>query len=271
MNARLVFACAAAGIATTFLGAPTASADLSGTFDVTPDVVAPGETVELSATCNDPEFPGQASIETEALVPTDLTGERGEDGLWRLTGTTTVRDVEPGDWSVLFLCGPSVGSLVADFEVVAAEEPYAAIGIDDRRIKPGQEVRVSASCRDPRFTSSKIVSPVLTAPDFVRKEGETADRVLFAMGRIAADAEPGTYPISFTCVDREVTGEFTVTANVTAPAQVPVKPKGAADTGSLDPAPEQGPGGVALTLGGAALLVAGGGLGVAAYRRRRRA
>jgi hypothetical protein len=45
----------------------------------------------------------------------------------------------------------------------------------------------------------------------------------------------------------------------------------AADTGSLDPAPEPGPSGVALTLGGATLLAAGGGLGVVAYRRRRRA
>lgn len=59
------------------------------------------------------------------------------------------------------------------------------------------------------------------------------------------------------------------------PPQVPVKPEGAADTGSLDTATvasttDQGPGAGVLALGGVALLGAGG-LGVAAYRRRQRA
>jgi hypothetical protein len=159
----------------------------------------------------------------------------------------------------------------------STERPYAAIGIDDDIIKSGQEVRVSASCQDPKFTSSKIHSPVLTAPDLVRAQGAPADSVLFSMGKIAANTKPGTYPISFTCVDREITGEFTVDADKNpAPttAQVPVKPQGAANTGSLDqpaaaPASSDGSGAPLIGVGATALLAAGA--GVWAHRRRRHA
>lgn len=96
----------------------------------------------------------------------DLTGEKGEDGVRHLTGTTTVRpETNPGDWSALFQCGPEGNVIVAEFEVLPPENVYAAIGIDDGVIRPGQEVRVAASCQDPRFTGSKSVSPVVTAPD----------------------------------------------------------------------------------------------------------
>ncbi len=54
-----------------------------------------------------------------------------------------------------------------------------------------------------------------------------------------------------------------------APPQVSPKPRGAADTGSLDPAPSQGPDAGVVALGGVA-LVASGGLGIAALRRRQR-
>jgi hypothetical protein len=156
------------------------------------------------------------------------------------------------------------------------DAPYAAIGIDDDAILPGQEVRVAASCQTEEFVSSAISSPVLTAPDLVREKGAPADSVLFSMGRISGDAKPGTYPISFTCVDREVTGEFTVVADEKpqpqakpVAAQVPVKPKGAPETGSLDQAAPAEDSGIGVVLGaGAAALLVAGGVGVLAYRRR---
>lgn len=262
-------------------GAPTASAENANrSFDISPDVVRPGESVSLSATCDAAGFTAPATIESGALVTADLTGQKGADGVWRLTGKTTVLpDVEPGAWSVMFQCGAGDGgTVVADFKVEAAEEAYAAIGIDDDVIKPGQEVRVAASCQDSRFVSSKVVSPVVTAPDLVREEGDPVDSVLFSAGRIAADAKPGTYPISFTCVDREVTGEFTVVAGkAPAPvtAQVPVTPKGAANTGSLDQptagASSDNVSGALLIGAGATALLAAGGVGVWAHRRRRHA
>jgi hypothetical protein len=276
MKARSVFACAATGIALMAFGATTAAAETAtGTLEISPDVVMPGDSVSISATCDDPGFTLPAGIESGALDSNGLTGEKGADGVWRLTGTATVKpDVAPGAWSALFQCGPNGEVWVADFEVAdSGEEPYAAIGIDDDVIRAGQEVRVAASCQDPNFVSSKIVSPVLTAPDFTRAKGEPLDGVLFSEGKISADANPGTYPISFICVDREVTGEFTVVAADAKPAavkaQVPVKPKGAADTGSLEqPAANND----ALLIGaGAAALLAAGGAGVWAHRRRQRA
>lgn len=273
MKVRFVLACAVSGLALTAFGAGTASAEGDGgTFSVSPSAVVSGDTVTLTATCAAADFTAPAPIESGVLVPVDLTGEKDENGVWQLTAETTVRtDVTPGPWSAMFQCGTD--DVVAQFETFA---PYAAIGIDDDVIKPGQEVRVSASCETEEFVSSKIVSPVLTAPDFVREKGAPADSMLMSMGRIHADTKPGTYPISFTCVDREITGEFIVVADEQprpqakpVAAQVPVKPKGAPETGSLDQAApaEDGATGIVIGAGAAALLVAGG-VGALAYRRR---
>lgn len=160
-------------------------------------------------------------------------------------------------------------------EADGAEEPYAAIGVDDDVIVAGQEVRVAASCQTEEFVGSKISSPVLTAPDFVREKGAPVDNVLMSMGRIHADAKPGTYPISFMCVDREVAGEFTVVADkLPEPkpqAQVQVKPKGAPETGSLEQAAPAGNSDVGVVVGaGATALLLAGGVGVTAYRSRGR-
>jgi hypothetical protein len=277
MKARFVFACAASGIALMGFGAGTAAAEGDAWLSVSPSVIVQGDTVSLTATCADPDFAGSAQVESGALAPVSLTGEKDENGVWQLSAETTARtDVTPGPWSAMFQCG--TGDVVVEFQTYGLpEEPYAAIGIDDDVIKPGQEVRVAASCQTDEFVSSKINSPVLTAPDLVREKGAPANSVLMSMGRIHADAEPGAYPISFTCGDREVPGEFTVVADEPEPqgkpaVQVPVKPKGAPETGSLEKAApaEDSDLGVVVGAGAAALLVVGG-VGVLAYRRRGRA
>lgn len=279
MKARSVFACAATGIALLAFGATNAAAESANdTFEISPGTVRAGDSVSLSATCDAPDFTAPATIESGALVTTDLTGKKGDDGVWQLTGTTTVQpDAVPGAWSAMFQCGTDF--VIAEFRVEPTEIPLAGIEITDNTIRPGQEVKVVGTCEDPRFTSSKIVSPVVTAPDFVREESDSVTTALFSPGRIAADAKPGTYPISFTCVDREITAEFTVVAGKKNPApvtaQVPVKPKGAADAGSLDqPAAVAGDStdsSSALLIGvGATALLAAGGAGVWAYRRRQR-
>lgn len=271
MKARFVFACVAAGFALTTFGATNAAADANSSFSASPGEVRPGDTITLSGTCDHPDFAVPTPTESYTLHPTDLTGEQDESGVWHVSGTTTVKDnAQPGPGSVLFQCAPG-DVAVAEFTIVGDEEPgeyYAAIGVDDDEIKAGQEVRVAASCQTSEFVSSKIVSPVLTAPDIARGNGTDVTAPMFSMGRIAADAKPGTYPISFTCVDREVSGEFTVSGDsqkkTPEKAQVPVKPKGAADTGDLE---ESGGNPVLIGAGAAVLLVAGG-VGVVAYRRR---
>ena len=268
-----VFTCAAASIAMLSFGATNAVAEnvSNESLEAAPTEVGPGDTITLTGTCDYPEFTAPAPTESYFLEPTNLTGEKDDNGVWHLSGTTTVKDdAKPGKGSVLFECAPGdVG--VAEFTILPAEaEPYAAIGIQDREIRPGQEVLVVASCQDPEFVSSKIESPVLTAPDLVRENGEPANKTLSALGRISVDAKPGTYPISFHCVDRKISGEFTVLgadpaqANPAKP-QVPVKPKGAAETGSIE---EPADGSAVLIGVGAAALFAAGGAGVWAHRRR---
>ena len=276
MKARFVLACAVSGVALTAFGAGTAAAEGDGgALSVSPGVIVLGDTVTLTGTCADPGFTAPAPVESGALAPVALTGEKDENGVWQLTAETTARtDVTPGPWSAMFQCGAD--DVVVQFQTYGeAEEPYAAIGVDDDVITPGQEVRVAASCQTDEFVSSAINSPVLTAPDLVRKNGDPADGVLFSMGRIHADAKSGTYPISFTCVDREVTGELTVVAGEPEPqarpaaAQVPVKPKGAPETGSLEQAARADDSNIGVVVGaGAMALLVAGGVGVLAYRRR---
>lgn len=267
MKARFVFACAAVGVALLPFGATNAAAEANSSFGASPGTVRPGDTITLSGTCDHPDFAVPAPTESYTLDPTNLTGEKDEAGVWHVSGTTTVKeDAAAGKGSVLFSCAPG-DVAVAEFTIVADEEPevhYAAIGIDDDEIKAGQEVRVAANCQDPEFVNSTIESPVLTAPDIARKNGADVTAPMFSAGRIAADARPGTYPISFTCVDRKVSGEFTVSGAAPKKAQVPVKPKGAADTGALEESPDHA---VVTGAGAAALLVAGG-TGVWLHRRR---
>jgi hypothetical protein len=94
--------------------------------------------------------------------------------------------------------------------------------------RTGQKVLVTAGCQDPGFISSKVISPVLATPDLRRNNGDSVTSLLTADGRVHKNARPGTYPISFTCAGRQVTGTFTVERA----AQVPVKPKGAPETGA---------------------------------------
>ena len=264
-------------------GATNAAAEsVGGTFDISPDVVVPGDSVTLSATCDSPDFTAPAPVESGALTPVELTGEKDGAGVWHLTGKTTVRpDAASGTWSAMFQCGDE--GVVANVAVeIDGEEPFATISIADGVIRAGQEIQVVATCRDPQFVSSGVYSHVMGADDLVRGKGASVNDPMTSKGRVDPVIKPGVYPLSFTCADREIKGEFTIVAGEkpapaktepakktdgAAKAQVPVKPKGAADTGSLDAPAEDGVSAVLIGAGATALLVAGG-VGVLAYRRR---
>jgi len=158
----------------------------------------------------------------------------------------------------LLACAASGGALMAHH---TTGSPYGVIGIVDEIIRPGQVVRIIAGCDDPAFVRSPVTSPVLSAPALAR---ESSDPVapFFSSGKIAADAKPGRYPISFTCVDREIKNEFTVVAASEKPgARAPSVT--AAGPGSRDPGDGYG-----VPLVGALTLVAVGGVTVLVLRRR---
>jgi hypothetical protein len=277
MNARLVFACAATGIAMTFFGAATATADEAnkgsigfGEFNK----AGRGEPVEIYGTCDDPDFT-TTPVVSDILDAPDLYGTDDGIGGYLLKSFGKVKDDAPyGTWPVHFMCGTT--KVESTFTVVARVEPFIEV-TSDTALTPGAKVTVTARCADLEFAGSTITSPALTAGDLVAGPGWTPDDALVATGRINSDAKPGMHDIAFTCGEGESNGSFTVvagTAPVVPVAQVPVKPKGAADTGSLETASinaasDQGPGIGVFALGGVALLGAAGGL--VAYRRRQRA
>lgn len=278
MKARFVFACAAAGIAMTAFGTTTASADESftGTLEFSSDVARPGDSVDIFGTCDDPAFTS-APVLSDILDASDLTRTGDGNGGFLLWSVGTVKAAAtPEWWPVSFMCGDTLVQGHLRVEI----EGHAAIGIQDEVIRPGQEVLVVASCASRDFVNGKVDSPVLVSEDLVREDGGPDGRPLFAKAKVNNDARPGTYPISFTCAEKKVGGEFTVTADSTpAPvkkkAQVPVKPKGAADTGALEqraaaPASNNDDSSALVIGAGAAALLAAGGVGAWAYRRRQR-
>src|SRR5690242_15490994 len=97
MKARLVLACAAAGLAASAFYGPTASAeDYSGSITFSPETVEPGYDISITATCNDPHF-STAPIISPVLEPASIT--RLDDG--RLAARTKVKaDATAKVWPV---------------------------------------------------------------------------------------------------------------------------------------------------------------------------
>lgn len=273
MNAKLLFACATAGIAMTLFAATPASAETDGTldFEVYDDQVNRGDKITLFATCYAEEFPATPVV-SDVLDAPDLTGERTSTGAWYVTSKATVRaDAPIGTHPVSYQCGDSV--ITRDLEIHEVAE-RREIGVVPDIVRPGQQITIRAYCTDESYGPGVPNAKGLLVPMLARSEGATLEDPIIGFGSVAPDAVPGKYSISFLCGDW-VSGEFTIlaadapTTRPAAPApQVPVKPKGAADTGSLDAAPasEENTGALVLTLGG--LAVFGGGAGLLAYRRR---
>jgi hypothetical protein len=232
MKARLILVCAATGIAASAFGAAPAGAEgaTKGSIVLSENTAAPGDHVQVQGTCSDRKVTTGKVISTVLDAP-DLQGRDDSMGGLKLVSTGTVKaDAKPGVWPVSFMCDNV--KVTGQLTVVAKGTliPYAAIGIQDREIKPGQEVEVVASCYNESFTSSKVASSVLTSPDLVRKAYSDPTTPLFATGHISKNARPGRYSLSFMCDGKKVSGTFTI-VGTPAKAQVPVKPKGAPETG----------------------------------------
>lgn len=275
MNARLVFACAVSGLAMTFVGTTTATADEANKGSISFgefNNAGRGESVEIMGTCDDPNFT-TAPVVSDILDMPDLYGAEDGAGGYVLKSFGKVKDdAKYGVAPVYFMCGTT--KVETTFTVVARVEPFIDV-TSKTALTPGAKVTVTARCADLEFTSAKVTSPALKVDDLVAGPNWTPDEALVATGTINANAEPGRHEVTFTCGEGASQGFFTVVAGnapvaPVANPQVPVKPKGSADTGTLETAAapsDQGPNADVLALGGVALLGAAGGL-VVAYRKR---
>ncbi|GAA2682058.1 MULTISPECIES: hypothetical protein [Actinosynnema] len=266
--------------------APSAVAEESyGTFEVSPNVVTQGQEVTITATCDYPELATMPlPIASFTLQGSGLTGERGEDGVWRLSGKAHVAANAPlGKGSAHIACGPPGNLTFADFQVAASDPPYTSLSIGQNgTVSPGERIFVLGYCWNPEFIESEVTSSVLTV-DFplTRALDAPVESGMSVSATVDADAEPGTYTASFTCVegkphtvefivDSAASGSPTSTGVTTSPKaqpQVPVKPRGGADTGAA--ASAGGDGGAFPLVGGALVLLTAAGAGVWAHRRGR--
>ncbi len=258
-----------------FLAPAAASAETEGTldFEVYDDQVNPGDKITLFGSCYAEEFP-PTPVVSDVLDAPDLTGERSSAGYWYVTTKATVKADAGGTYPVSYQCGDSV--ITRDLEVHEVQV-RREIGLVPDTVRPGQQITIRAYCTDENYIPSVPDAKGLLVPALARSEGATPEDPIIGFGSVDPKATPGKYKITFQC-GGPVSGEYTiVAANAPTPPappqaqqQVPVKPKGAADTGSLDPAPssDSNTGALALTLGGLAVF-AGGGL--LAHRRRQKA
>lgn len=271
MNARFVFACAAAGIAMTAFGATTASADeatFTGNLGFFADAARPGDEIEFFGGCDDQNFVS-ATLVSDVLVAGEAFGTDDSDGGWKFTGVATILDdAKPGSHPVSFQCGTT--TVTADVVVEEPDQtiPRAEVTVDPGKGEAGDEILVEVLCSE----QGEVTSDALEIGELTREGADpNADPMWFATATVR-DVEPGTYDVESNCGVAPISTTFTVTGAV-APvkdAQVPVKPKGAADTGTLDsPVAADDTTHTGLLIGaGVALAAAAGGAGVLAYRRR---
>jgi hypothetical protein len=269
MNARFVFACAATGLALTAFGATTASAEESNTgnlgfFD---NPARPGQEVGFFGGCDDPDFVS-AKLVSDALTADEAFGTDDGEGGWKFQGAGTVpEDTKPGEYPVSYQCGTT--TVTAPLTVVADEPGDPAVALSPNKGKKGDRIKLNVRCAElPTVTSAAMdISDLRLLPEGSVYVGEG----------VVKDVEPGAYEVTANCGGEDFAATFTVVAS-TVPAtdnQVPVKPKGPADTGSVDapvaaPAAQDSTNTGLLIGAGVALAVVAGGAGALAYRRRQR-
>lgn len=217
MKAKLILACVAAGIAAATVGT-TASADNAptGSIGFIPGSGRPGETIKIIGSCNDPAFTITPVI-SDVLTAAEISGTDA-DGTGRpylhLRAFATVKaNAQLGEHKVSFKCGTR---LVTGHFRVGTPRP-AALSVSPRKGVPGTKVTVRVVCE---YLSS-VTSGALT------------DRYDNTM--IVKNVKPGIYKVSLKCDDRDLSTTFTVLDPKSSAknAQVPLKPKGSAETGDL--------------------------------------
>ena len=102
-------------------------------------------------------------------------------------------------------------------------------------VAPGKLVLFIGKCRTTDFDAvGALSSPLfgsLPLESMQNMGGDVLDNAIWST-KIKAGAKAGTYPVSFLCNGKKVSGSIKIAAKTAAPAkQVTVKPKGAPQTG----------------------------------------
>ena len=151
-----------------------------------------------------------------------------------------------------------------------------AITVDPSKGKPGDVVSIGAPC-DEGLQLTGATSEALKIGEWGIVGGDPGGTPHWFAEATVKNVKSGDYALTARCGDVKVSTTFTVVGG-TEPVkneQVPVKPKGAADTGSLDSSAKAAPaneesGNSALLIGAGVALAAAaaGGAGLVVYRRR---
>jgi len=170
----------------------------------------------------------------------------------------------------LFVAGGIAAGILFSTSAASATTPdthHAGIGVQDRKILPGQEVMIVASCWDKQMSDTKFTSGLLDSGtlEVIDRTGDTA--LLTGSAKVPAGARPGAYTVSFVCHGARVSGAFIVERKTTDKKQVAKVPSGAPQTGGTDGPVDGGPDGMALAAGAMGVLAAGG-AGLVVARRR---
>ena len=146
-----------------------------------------------------------------------------------------------------------------------------AITVDPSKGKPGDVVSIGAPC-DEGLQLTGATSEALKIGEWGIVGGDPGGTPHWFAEATVKNVKSGDYALTARCGDVKVSTTFTVVGG-TEPVkneQVPVKPKGAADTGGLGPESEDGVHINSLgLLGVLALAVTTGVLGIVGHRRRR--
>jgi hypothetical protein len=228
MKARSIAICAAAGVAVSaFAGVPAQADQYSGTIGFGSETIEPGYPVDIIGTCADPAFT-TSPVVSAALEPVAISRvEDGSGGNGLRAHTTVKSDAGPGRYDVSFTCG---GTAVRGYLTVVTGPVLAnpAISVEPRKGRAGTKVEIELICPD----QSPVTSAALRIGAARPVGGGGESRPYFELDATVKNVKPGAYRVSSTCAGKPISTTFTVLASaVPVKAQVPVKPKGAPETG----------------------------------------
>jgi hypothetical protein len=221
LKTKLILACAAAGVAVSAFGSTPAIADEApmGTISFLPGAAGPGETVQIGGRCNDPKFT-TARVTSPILDAPDIYGRDTGAGYPELISVAKVKNnTKPGKYKVSYKCGPDLVS--GDLWVTG----NPGVVVTPAKAKPGETVTVRLNC--PK--QAPVTSAALVVDRLAPGEGRPDQPHFIGAGKVKK-VKPGVYRVSTTCNGKTLSTSLTVlgASNV----QVPVKPKGAPETGA---------------------------------------